>query len=171
MLFLCVLVAASAEGQVSTAQTGSRGETQADKSATPTKRVKGYSIILLVGEPQGSSMPENLPAPARKALLDIKDFLPFKSFRFIDEQWVAGSNDRNGAVRRGFIGTPDQQSPFRFDLETSPLPTKFALWSADGRQVLLDTPFTEVVGQTVVLGTSKYQADRALVVLLTIVPE
>ena len=60
LLFLSL--AASLAGQTAQGRTGSSAES---KTASPTKLVKGYSIILLIGESQGSSMPQNLPGPAR----------------------------------------------------------------------------------------------------------
>jgi hypothetical protein len=60
---------------------------------------RGFSVVLLLGETQsattGDSMP---PAPAlRKALNDVKDFLPYKSYRVLDTQWLrAGSTRMKG---------------------------------------------------------------------------
>ena len=57
---------------------------------------RGFSVVLLLGETQsattGDSMP---PAPAlRKALNDVKDFLPYKSYRVLDTQWLRGGSTR-----------------------------------------------------------------------------
>jgi hypothetical protein len=50
---------------------------------------RGFSVILLLGETQGGSAAESLPpAPGvRKALADVKEFLPYKSYRVLDTQW------------------------------------------------------------------------------------
>jgi hypothetical protein len=37
---------------------------------------------------QASGASDNVPAAARKALTDIRDFLPYKSFRLLDSQWT-----------------------------------------------------------------------------------
>jgi hypothetical protein len=60
---------------------------------------RGFSIILLLGETQGGSGVEMLPpAPAvRKALADVKEFLPYKSYRVLDTQWSrSGSTHMRG---------------------------------------------------------------------------
>jgi hypothetical protein len=148
------------------------------KPATPdaptqmSKKVRGYSLVLLLGDTMPGPMPEGLSAPARKALADIKDFLPYKSFRILDTQWLAGAN--SGASSSGRLRGPDDL-PLGFQLATSQLNQKFQLWSADGHTILLDNSFTMRVGETVVVGTSRVQGgdkalgDKALVVLFSIV--
>jgi len=63
----------------------------------------GFSVILLLGETQGGSGGDNLPpAPGvRKAVTDVKDFLPYRSYRMIDSQWL-----RMGTTR---MKGPDDQ--------------------------------------------------------------
>lgn len=131
-------------------------------------RVRGYSIVLLLGDTQGSSMPEALSAPAKKALNDVKDFLPYRSYRVLDTQWIAGAD--SGARSSGFLrGLDDVAMPFT--LATSPVNQGFRLFGADKTTVLLDTAFTERPGETVVVGTSRVQGNRALIVLLSIVTD
>ena len=50
----------------------------------------GFSVILLLGETQASGGGDNLPpAPGvRRAINDVKDFLPYRSYRMIDSQWL-----------------------------------------------------------------------------------
>jgi hypothetical protein len=60
----------------------------------------GFSVILLVGENQATAGGDGLPSAQgiRKALNDVKDFLPYKSYRVLDTQWL-----RNGSTRmKGF---------------------------------------------------------------------
>lgn len=61
---------------------------------------RGFSVILLLGETQGTvPLAENLPpAPGlRKALADVKEFLPYKSYRVLDTQWSrSGSTHMRG---------------------------------------------------------------------------
>src|SRR5262245_24985233 len=60
---------------------------------------RGFSVVLLLGETQAASSGDSLPpAPAlRKALNDVKDFLPYKSYRVLDTQWLrAGSTRMRG---------------------------------------------------------------------------
>ena len=57
-------------------------------------RQRGFSVILLVGETQGTASVDSQPAVVRKALNDVKDFLPYKSYRVIDTQWLQGGVTR-----------------------------------------------------------------------------
>ena len=58
-------------------------------AAAHAQRPNGYSVILLLGEVQGSGGGDLPPAPGvRKALSDVKDFLPYKSYKVLDTQWL-----------------------------------------------------------------------------------
>jgi len=150
--------------------------------AQEPKRVQGFSLLLLLGEAQGTTQPENISAPARKALADIKDFLPYKSYRVLDTQWVAGSD--NGSSSGGLRGLDNEN--YEFQLRSFPRnPTatpgtpdaaltraQFRLISrptTGGPALILYNSFNISAGETVVVGTSRVQGDRALVVLLTAV--
>jgi len=63
----------------------------------------GYSVVLLLGDTQGAMSLDNLPsAPGiRKALGDVKDFLPYHSYKVLDTQWL-----RSGMTR---MSGPDGQ--------------------------------------------------------------
>ena len=59
-----------------------------------------FSVVLLVGDTQGPSSLENLPSSPgiHKALNDVKDFLPYRSYRVLDTQWLrSGMTHMNGA--------------------------------------------------------------------------
>lgn len=51
-------------------------------------RIRGFSVTLVLGEMQGGATPDNLPPGAKKALDDMRSFLPYKSFRLLDSQWI-----------------------------------------------------------------------------------
>ncbi len=57
---------------------------------------RGFSVVLLLGETQTTGAGDGLPpAPAlRKALSDVKDFLPYRSYRVLDTQWLRGGSTR-----------------------------------------------------------------------------
>jgi hypothetical protein len=57
---------------------------------------RGFSVVLLLGETQNAPAGDGLPpAPTlRKALNDVKDFLPYKSYRVLDTQWLRGGSTR-----------------------------------------------------------------------------
>jgi hypothetical protein len=50
--------------------------------------VHGFSVTLVLGDMRGASTPDNLPPGAKKALADMRDFLPYKSYRLLDTQWI-----------------------------------------------------------------------------------
>jgi TonB family protein len=133
------------------------------------RRVLGYSIVLLVGDTSGQSMPDGLSAPAQKALADIKDFLPYKSYRLLDTAWSAGSE--SGATAAGRLKSPVEGQYLNFSAGFSQLNQKFQLWGDNRNVLLMDSTFTMRPGETVVVGTSRVQGDKALVVLLTISTE
>ena len=60
--------------------------------------LQGFNIVLLVGESQSSGASiEDVPAAARKALSDMKDFLPFKHYRVLDSQWTSCCANSGGS--------------------------------------------------------------------------
>jgi hypothetical protein len=150
--------------------------------AQDAKRVQGFSVLLLLGDTQGTDQPENISAPARKALSDIKDFLPYKSYRVLDTLWVAGADTgHSSGALRGL-----DSLKYDFELNTSPRVLGAKPGTADatlGRAqfkmiakpqnaaptMVLDNSFNLTPGETVVVGTSRVQGDQALVVLLTAV--
>ena len=67
---------------------------------------QGYSVVLVLGDLQSTSATDgNVPAAARKALADMKDFLPYKSYRLLDAQWILGSQRTVSRLR----GASDQE--------------------------------------------------------------
>lgn len=75
---------------------------------------QGFSVVLVLGEMQGTGSTDSVPPAARKALADMKDFLPYKSYRFLDTQWTLCCG-RSATVTR--LRGPDEQD---YDLELSP---------------------------------------------------
>ena len=62
----------------------------AAQAQAPTRQ-RGYSVVLVLGDTKAGPAAENVPPAVQKALNDVKDFLPYKSYRVLDTQWVAGS--------------------------------------------------------------------------------
>jgi hypothetical protein len=88
--------------------------------ATPPKVIdqpvpQGFSVVLVLGENQSASVAENVPPAARKALGDMKDFLPYRGYRLLDAQWILGSQ-RSSSRLRG----PDDQE-YQLTLRTTQL--------------------------------------------------
>jgi hypothetical protein len=49
---------------------------------------QAFSVVLVLGDMQTATAQDNVPAAARKALADMKDFLPYKGYRLLDAQWT-----------------------------------------------------------------------------------
>lgn len=69
---------------------------------TEARKPQGFSVVLVLGDLQGGSTQDNVPPAARKALTDMKDFLPYKSYRLLDVQWTlcCGGRGTTPAVSR-----------------------------------------------------------------------
>jgi hypothetical protein len=67
---------------------------------SPADAVKGFSIVLVEGSQQPGTS-SDLPVPARAAIEDIRDFLPFKSFRLLDASWMVGATDVRSRLNGG----------------------------------------------------------------------
>jgi hypothetical protein len=92
--------------------------------ATPLKKItnpeptprRGFNVVLLLGDMQDASGLDTVPVAARKALSDMKDFLPYKGYRLLDTQWVLASNSGPAITR--LRGTDDQE--YELELRASP---------------------------------------------------
>ena len=63
--------------------------------ATP----QGFSVVLVVGDLQGSGGEDDVPMAARRALADMKDFLPYKSYKLVDAAWIVGTTHTISRLR------------------------------------------------------------------------
>ncbi len=154
-----------------------------DSSERPTY---SFQISLLLADIQGDGSSEGLSKNARKALEDLRDFLPFKSYRLLDFAWlrtssmssarVQGPEGRDYELNLHLGGSPGQDSGqlyiAKFDLrDTSTLNLDIDSGPLRRARSLISTSFGMEEGETVVVGTSRLEGDqRALVVLLTAVP-
>ena len=152
----------------------------------------GFSVILALGDLQGGAPARDLPPAASKALADMSQFLPYKSYQLLDARWLLGS-PRATALIRGpenreyelelrtssksdsevqidfYLRDPRQAFPFLpgRGLRTGTSTRAVRIVKRPGR--IIDTTFNMDVGETVVVGTSRLQGDKALIVLLTAV--
>ena len=72
---------------------------QQPKPQAARAELQGFSMVLLVGDLQSGPTTEGVSPAARKALADMKDFLPYKSYRVADTVWILASNGRNATAR------------------------------------------------------------------------
>jgi hypothetical protein len=147
--------------------------------AQEAARLRGFSVVLLLGEQQGSVPTEGLSKSALRAIADIREFLPYKGYRVLDTQWVAGSEfgESKGQIR-GL-----DNFTYEFALETRPREVaskpgaphgpldwaRFRLVSVGGTRTLFDNQFSIKPGETVVVGTSRVKGESAMIVVLTAV--
>ena len=85
------------------AQTPTTPQPFGPRRDSPIGALQGFNIVLLVGESQSSGTSiEDVPPAARKALADMKDFLPFKHYRVLDSQWTSccAETSRNSIAGR-----------------------------------------------------------------------
>jgi hypothetical protein len=69
------------------------------QNTTAPLPVQGFSVVLVLGDLQSGPASDNVPPAARKALADMKDFLPFKSYQLLDAEWVLGSSNVSTRLR------------------------------------------------------------------------
>lgn len=77
---------------------------------------RGFNVVLLLGDMQDAGGLDTVPVAARKALTDMKDFLPYKGYRLLDTQWVLASNSGPAITR--LRGAEDQE--YELELRASP---------------------------------------------------
>src|SRR5262249_32958098 len=138
-------------------------------------RLKAFTVTLVLGDTQTGASDSLSPA-ATKALADLKDFLPYKRYRLLDTLPIIGWGGPNQILR-----TPEGQK-YEFGWRGEDLNEKttqvdlLRLWevpatpTAKGNyNLLIDTAFKIDVGETVVVGTSRLDGQKALILLVSAV--
>lgn len=102
---ICLPALASAQQQKPAAQSPQQGA-----ATSPMEQIQGFHVVLVVGETErGKSSTENLTEAAARALKDMGEFLPYKSYRVLDAQWsscCSGPQSRISGRLQGVIGVP-----------------------------------------------------------------
>jgi len=80
----------------------------AQPGAAGSQGTQGFSVVLVLGDLQGGATPDNIPPGARAALGDLKDFLPYKSYRVLDTAWILGSTTQLFRAKSRLRGADDQ---------------------------------------------------------------
>jgi hypothetical protein len=154
---------------------------------------QSFQLLLLAAGTQPSTGGPEMPESARKALADLRGFLPYKGYQLLDSSWLRATQDkvtearvvgREGAgynLKLRFRTTGSEElfvDAFTLNEEPSmPWPASEASKGTQGRapraaRDLISTSFSLKKGETIVVGTSKIDgSDEALVVLLTAVPQ
>lgn len=148
-------------------------------------------ISLLVASKTGASQLADLPANTRQAIEDVRQFLPFKSYRLLDTALVrtqrgartmlTGPDNREFRAAFSFDGRHEPGSLMvrSFELvEKVDVPPELLIAgggekrpAATSSKEVLSSSFSAAIGQTVVVGTSRLDGgDEALMVLFTALP-
>jgi hypothetical protein len=153
---------------------------------------QSFQVLLLAASARPANGPE-VPEAARKALADLRSFLPYKGYQVLDSSWLRATQDkvtegrvvgRDGAgyslKLRFRITASEELFVDAFELNEEPwAPSPAPEGSKEGKaraphapRDLISTSFSLKKGETIVVGTSKLDgSDEALVVLLTAVPQ
>jgi hypothetical protein len=111
LALLPALLPAQVAAQVAAQRTGA---VAIDRAHTPASLgIRGFSVVLVVGSMQGTAASENVPEAARKALTDMKDFLPYKRYQLLDAAWMLCCGNPIAGRVRG----PDARD-FLYSIET-----------------------------------------------------
>jgi len=97
---------------------------------------QGFSVVLVLGDIQGATSADDVPPAARKALTDMRDFLPFKSYKLLDAAWLmCCSTGGQGSASQMLRGPDDVEYELRLDtarFEGSRVSVRFSLRSSPG---------------------------------------
>jgi hypothetical protein len=174
---------------------------RAEPKTTPWPSEPGVSqlfhvTLVAASKAGGGSATGNLPKGVAKALDDIKDFLPYQSYRVVDSALVRASREAHPRLSGPDGSTYEADILFREDtqeggarsflvehFELSRMPSmgvldRMVAGERAGRAVAplapepnLTASFRIARGETVVVGSSRLDGgDDALIVLLTAVP-
>jgi hypothetical protein len=96
---------------------------------------QGYSVVLVLADLAASTAQDDVPPAARRALTDMKDFLPFKSYRLLDAAWILGQG--SGRTVTILRGVDEQELELRLEAaphEQSRVYVRFALTDVTERE-------------------------------------
>lgn len=152
-------------------------------------RTYTFQLVLLLADNAMPAVTENVPAKAQRALKDLQDFLPYKSYHLVDMAWLRTSRDASSQITGpkgesyvvdlsvGPSGGPGERllvQEFRItQVAMMPPPGASPGSSPSPRAVgkLLSSTFGMELGETVVVGTAKMDGPgKALIVLLSALP-
>jgi hypothetical protein len=80
---------------------------------------QGFSVVLVLADIQAASGPDDVPLAARKALADMKDFLPYKSYKLLDAAWMLCCGPGASEVTSRMKGPEEQDYELRLSASQS----------------------------------------------------
>jgi hypothetical protein len=153
----------------------------------PTARDQMFHVALVIAESEGTqTAQQGLPKGVQKAISDLQDFLPYKSYRMIDSSLVRadgrGKTQLKGPAGEQYTASLDYRDADKdsYLVEQFAL-TKMKAASPDAKPLArgvaplppeqpLVSSFRITRGETVVVGSSGLGAGKALIVVLTAMP-
>lgn len=141
--------------------------------------ISGFNVVLVVGEKgrSGATPTGDLPEGAARALNDMREFLPYKSYRVLDAQWSSCCSPKSTTIvtgrLRGVVGTTGGDGSvnprhYTFSVAASAstlnLPIRFVLTAEEpGRATPADhpsdqtLPFLQAQAETMALRIKEMQ--------------
>ena len=116
MAWLALVPAAASAQQAASGQQASRSGVRPNGPAA--LGVHGFSVVLVVGSLSGTvttAANDGVPEAARKALADMKDFLPYKRYQLVDAAWMLCCASPRSAVS-GVMNGPDSRE-YRYEVD------------------------------------------------------
>ena len=104
--------ASSGQGRGSSVSSARPASTNRDERARP----QGFSVVLVLADLKGAPGEDDVPPAARKALLDMKEFLPYRWYRLVDASWILCCG--NGRTTNRLRGPEDRD--YELELTTQP---------------------------------------------------
>lgn len=167
---------ATDQGQQGQAQQGQAQQGQGQQGAktqTPSVSLRKFVITLALGDVQAGAGSSFTPA-ASKALANLKGFLPYKTYTLLDTVYKIGLTGRPDQMKgsdgqkyelmtMGSAVAVPNRTAVRLQLRTVSTPEQPAMF-------VIDTQFEIEIGETVVVGTSRLDGNRALLLLVTSAP-
>jgi hypothetical protein len=111
LLFGLLMSTLTLAPSVVSAQTPRTTVTTPQKPWTPQPLgIYGFSVVLVTGDMQGPDAGNTVPETARRALADMRSFLPFKRYQLLDSAWIlCCAVQRTGAGVSGRVRGPDDR--------------------------------------------------------------
>ena len=150
-----------------------RGQTGAESTQSDDASRRRFAVTLAIGDMEAGPSGTFTPA-ATKALADLKNFLPYKRYQPLDTIYRIGVN---GPTQEMFC--MDGKCEFHMTGQAiSPVATNIALLqlreipSPERKTtvILINTSLKITIGETVVVGTSRLDGKRGLLLLVTSAP-
>lgn len=117
------------------AQLAPPGSAQVAVPVSAQQALQGFNVVLVLGDLQDGATSDNIPPAARGALGDLRDFLPYRSYRMLDTSWVLASSTTRQAVTSRLQGSDEQDYEITLDrvpVGPSSLQVRFIMREPDG---------------------------------------